>query len=105
MTTKVKKPVEMGGVGNQYTIRTAMNAKLRRGQKAQIHGRRGLSHLDHRAASQPPRIWKGKTIRTAIARSSGPKPFSIILSDVTASFAWNPILANRCIMMSDWISA
>ena len=104
MTKKKKKPVEMGGVGNQYTTRVAVSAKARRGQKTQSHGRRGLSPLDHRAASHPPKIWKGKSIRTAIARSSRPKPFSTNLSEVTASLAWKPTLAKVCMMMSDWMS-
>jgi hypothetical protein len=94
----------MGGVGNQYTTRVEMSAKKRRGQKAQTHGRRGLSPLDHRAASHPPKIWKGKSIRTAIARSSRPKPFSTNLSEVTASLAWKPTFAKICMMMSDCTS-
>ena len=97
--------MEMGGVGNRYTIRVAMSVKKRRGQKAQSHGRRGLSPLDHRAASHPPKIWKGKSIRTAIARSSRPKPFSTNLSEVTASLAWKPTFAKICMTMSDCTSA
>jgi hypothetical protein len=104
MTKKVKKPLEMGGVGNQYTTRVEMSAKRKRGQKAQSHGRRGLSPLDHRAASHPPKIWKGKSTRTAIARSSRPKPFSTNLSEVTASLAWKPTFAKICMMMSDCMS-
>ena len=104
MTKRVKKPIEMGGLGNQYTISVATNAKPSRGQNAKIQGRSGLSPLDHRAATHPPKIWKGKSIRTAIAKSSRPKPFSTNLSEVTASLAWKPIFANICMMMSDWMS-
>lgn len=39
-----------------------------------------------------------------MARSSRPSPFSTIFSWETASFAWNPILATKCISKIDWTS-
>jgi len=51
-----KNPNEYGGVGNQYTINVAIIPRPNRGQKAQIHGLRGLSPLDQLAVNQPPSI-------------------------------------------------
>lgn len=100
----MKKPIDRGGFGNQKTIKAAASENPKRGQKAMTQGRRGLSPLDHLATNQPARIWKGKSIKTARPRSSRFNPFSTILSDVTASLAANPIFANRCIKISNWMS-
>lgn len=92
-----KNPVEIGGVGNQRTVNVAIRAKRRRGINATSHGRSGLSPLDHFAASQPPMIWNGKSMRTTSARSSRLNPFSTSFNEVTASLTAKPIFATRCI--------
>lgn len=102
--SKTKKPIEIGGLGNQYTIKVAKSASISRGQNAIIQGRRGLLPLDHRPAIHPANIWKGKSMRTAIARSSRPRPFSTILSWLTASLAAQPIFANKWRMQRVWTS-
>lgn len=81
-----------------------MRANPRRGQNAHIQGRSGRSPRDQRAAKYPPIIWNGKSMRTATARSSLPRPFSTILRLVAASCAAHPILANRCITRAHWTS-
>lgn len=100
----MKKPVEIGGLGNQYTISVAIKAKSRRGQKAWIQGRRGRSPRDHFAANQPPMIWKGKSMRTTRAKSSRLKPFSTSFSPVAASLAANPTFASKCTTIRSWTS-
>ena len=80
-------------------------ANPRRGQNAHIQGCNGRSPRDQRAAKYPPKIWKGKSMRTATARSSLPRPFSTTLRLVAASCAAHPILATRCTRRVYWISS
>jgi hypothetical protein len=100
----MKNANDIGDAGNQYTVIVDTSASSSLGQNAIIHGRKGLSPRDHRPATQPANIWKGKSIRTATARSSRPRPFSTIFSCVTASLAAQPILAKRCKTQRTWIS-
>lgn len=103
-TIHTKNPKEYGVVGNQYTINVATNPRPNRGQKAQIHGLSGLSPVDQLAVNQPPRIWNGKSMRTAAARSSLLNPFSIIFNEVTASLAAKPTFAKKCMTISSCTS-
>lgn len=91
--------------GNASTIGNHRRAKQSRTQAAYIQGRRGLSPTLHFAVSHPPKIWHGKSIKTAKAKSSLPSPFSTSLRVVTASFAWKPTLQKKWTMMSDRTSA
>ena len=60
------------------------------------HGRRDVPSSEN---------LEGKSMRTATAMSSLSRPFSSSLSEVTESFAMNPILATRWTIMKDWMSA
>lgn len=84
---RIKKLAEMGGDGNPEMMTIARTAKPRRAQKAQIQGSRGFSPRAHLPARYPPNSWNGKSMSTESAISSFLKPFSIILSEVTASLA------------------
>ena len=103
-TRNTKNPVEIGGFGNRQTMMAPTSTNPRRGQNAHIQGRNGRLPRDQRAAKYPPRIWNGKSMNTAIARSSLPKPFSTNLRLVAASCAAQPILAIRCTNREDWTS-
>ena len=104
ITSNTKNPDEIGGLGNPQTTRAPISTNPRRGQNAHIQGSNGRSPRDQRAAKYPPRIWNGKSMSTATARSSLPRPFSTILRLVAASCAAQPTLANRCIKREDWTS-
>lgn len=60
-----------------------------------LTGLKGLSPVLHFAAKYPNKIWNGKSIKTASARSSFLSPFSNSLSEVAASFAAVPSLVTR----------
>ena len=101
---RTKKLIGIGGDGNIAIMIMAMTANPRRAQKAQIQGSRGLSPRAHFPARYPANNWNGKSMSTASAMSSIFRPFSTILSEVTASFAWNPILETKWSRQSDWTS-